>query len=161
MSKGQTAGEERPAPDEAPLPPWVRFATPVVGPAYRPFARMTTLTTVVGLAAYGARVLSARPDVAWPVLVLMAAAGAVLLVSAWYILTGKTTVDARGIRQDWMFPKRFGWHEIARVRFVRMPVVPRLVVMTGRGPFKAIQSGCRELDQAFEEIVRLYGGRPR
>ena len=133
-----------------------RFAQAVSGPSYTTWARATTASTVAGLLLYGGQVLVKRPDVAWPVLMLMAAGGGVLLLSTWYILTGKTTIDSRGIRQDWLTPKEFGWHEIARARLVRMPLVPRLVVMTARGPFKAVHGGSKALVDAFREIDTFY-----
>jgi len=132
--------------------PEQRFAVPVIGPAYTPWARWTTAGTVVSLLAYGAQVMATRPDVAWPVLMLMAAAAVVLLASTWYILTGKTTIDSRGIRQDWIFPKDYAWHEITRARLVRMPLMPRLVLMTPRGPFKAVHGGNKALLTAFADI---------
>lgn len=145
------------APADAPLVlPEHRFAEPVSGPAYTFWARSTTASTVVGLMLYGGQVLVTRPDVAWPVLMLMAAGGAVLFSSTWYILTGKTTIDAKGIRQDWLFPKDFSWHEIARARLVRMPLVPRLVLMTPRGPLKAVHGGSPALLAAFREIDAFY-----
>ncbi|MBP8308308.1 MAG: hypothetical protein KAY46_13650 [Burkholderiaceae bacterium] len=149
-----TASDDPTAP--AIVLPEHRFAQPVSGPAYTAWARFTTASTVASLLLYGGQVLLRRPDVAWPVLMLMAAGGGVLLLSTWYILTGKTTIDGRGIRQDWLTPKEFGWHEIARVRLVRMPLVPRLVVMTGRGPLKAVHGGSRALVEAFREIDTFY-----
>ena len=133
-----------------------RFAQAVSGPSYTLWARATTASTVASLLLYGGQVLLKRPDVAWPVLMLMAAGGGVLLMSTWYILTGKTTIDGRGIRQDWLTPKEFAWHEISRVRLVRMPLVPRLVVMTGRGPFKAVHGGNKTLVDAFREVESFY-----
>ena len=132
--------------------PEQRFAVPVIGPAYTLWARWTTAGTVVSLLAYGGQVMATRPDVAWPVLMLMAAAAVVLLASTWYILTGKTTIDSRGIRQDWIFPKYYAWHEITRARLVRMPLMPRLVLMTPRGPFKAVHGGNKALLTAFADI---------
>ena len=144
---------DTPGMSDAPiLLPEQRFATPVTGPAYTLWARWTTASTVLGLLVYGAQVMATRPDVAWPVLMLMAAAAVVLLASTWYILTGKTTIDSRGIRQDWIFPKDYAWHEITRARLVRMPLMPRLVLMTPRGPFKAVHGGSRALLAAFADI---------
>lgn len=155
MTDTASSPDTAPAADAVVLPEH-RFATPVSGPAYTLWARCTTASTVVGLMLYGGQVLSVRPDVAWPMLMLMAAGGAVLISSTWYILTGKTTIDAKGIRQDWLFPKDFSWHEIARARLVRMPLVPRLVLMTPRGPLKAVHAGSPALLAAFREIDAFY-----
>ena len=134
------------------------FSTPVSGPAYRPFFRYFTFSTLSTLATYGVIVFIRRGDVATPIWLMMAAAAFIVLLSGWYILTGRTTVDSTGVRQDWMFEKSYRWHEIARARVVRMPGSVRLVFSTGAGPLKAIHSGSRELDQAFAKIADFYRG---
>ncbi|MCX7273071.1 MAG: hypothetical protein NTV19_07750 [Burkholderiales bacterium] len=141
-------------PTSAAEPPVVlpehRFAEPVSGPAYTPWARMTTITSVAGLMLYGFNVLSRHADIAWPILMLMATGGAVLLTSTWYILTGKTTIDARGIRQDWFTPKDYSWHEISRVRFVRMPMVSA----GGDDSARPLQGGARRQQGAARCVSR-------
>jgi hypothetical protein len=158
MSDAASAPEDDPPTVAEPpvLLPEHRFAEPVSGPAYTPWARMNTATAVAGLLLYGFDVLSRHADIAWPILILMATGGAVLLINTWYILTGKTTIDARGIRQDWFTPKNYSWHEISGARFVRMPMMPRLVVVTSRGPFKAVHGGNKALLDAFRAIDALY-----
>lgn len=136
--------------------PEQRFAQPVTGPAYRPVTRVLAVLIVTSLLVYGVQVLTGSEPVNSAVLMLMAAAAGVVLITAWYILTGKTTVDATGIRQDWFWERHFRWHEIARARFVRVPLAPRLVLMTARGPLKSVHSGNRALDAAFTEIDRFY-----
>jgi hypothetical protein len=136
--------------------PEQRFVEPVTGPAYRPVTRVLAVLIVASLMVYGAQVLTGREAVNSAVLMLMAAAAGVVLITAWYILTGKTTVDATGIRQDWFWERHFRWHEIMRARFVRVPLAPRLVLMTPRGPMKSVHSGNRALDAAFTEIDRFY-----
>lgn len=135
------------------------FPEPVSGRAYRPMFRYFTLSTLTSLAAYGVWVLSRRSDVAPSILWLLAAAGVVVLAHGWFILTGRTTVDAKGVRQDWLFRKSYGWAEIARARVVRMPGSVRLVFATGPGPLKAVHSGSRQLDEAFERIAQYYRGQ--
>jgi hypothetical protein len=122
--------------------------------------RLFTLGAVIFIVGYAARVFGTRPDVGTPILVLLAAAGAIVLVNAWYIVTGRTTVDHRGVRQQWMFPKDHPWTEIARARRVKLPFTVRLLVVTGRGPVRAIHAGDPALDRAFDDITRLYAGKP-
>ena len=136
-----------------------RFKQPVTGPAYRTSARLFAIGTVIGLVAAGVKVLGHGGQVPWPILMLLALANGVVLVSAWYIVTGKTTIDEKGIRQDWMGVKDYRWHDIARASFVRMPFTARLVLTTGYGPFKAIHSGSPALDAAFRQIAGFYSGR--
>lgn len=134
------------------------FKEPVSGPAYRPIARWFTLSMVSAILIHGTQVLMKTPALGWPVLVLFGAGMLVMLVSAWYMLMGKTTVDARGIRQDWFVAKDYPWSEIVRAQHVRMPFTSRLVIVTARGgPLRAIHGGCHELDVAFERISRNYG----
>ena len=133
-----------------------RFESPVSGHAYRPLTRWMTFSFVTSLLAYGLHVLSRGPDVAGSVLGLMAAAAAVVLVGAWFIMTGRTTIDAQGIRQDGLFPRVFRWHEITRARFLKMPLSGRLLLSVGAGPIRAIHGGDDQLDAAFREIADCY-----
>lgn len=132
------------------------FPVPLTGRSYRPMFRYFTLSTVMSLATYGTWVLSRRSDVAPTILLLLAVAAVVVLAHGWYILTGRTTVDSHGVHQDWPFRKSYRWGEIMRARVVRLPGSVRLVISTGSGPMKAIHSGCRELDAAFERIAAFY-----
>lgn len=143
------------------LLPEHRFEQPVSGPAYRPFTRLLTIKLIVGLLLYGAWVLWRHDDVALPVLTLMGLAFVIVVASGWFIITGKTTIDRQGIRQQALFPKDYRWHEISRARFVRLPLSARLVLVTGHGPMKAIYGGNAALDRAFEEIARFYAGGGR
>jgi hypothetical protein len=138
-----------------------RFAVPVRGPSYRASARWMIVSTLISLTAYGAHVLGSSGDVAWPILGLMAAAGVVVLVSGWYIVTGKTTVDARGVRQEWMFEKDYPWSQVLHARHLRLPFTSRLLLRAGFGPFKAIHGGCSELDTAFADVAAIYARRTR
>ncbi len=145
--------------DPLPAEPSVRWTTPLTGPAYRLSAKLFTGGTLLALALYGTHVLARAPGIDSAVLMLMAAGGAVVLVTAWYILTGRTTIDAQGIRQDWMFAKSFGWRDIARAKFLKLPFTSRLLIVTGRGPVRAVHAGSRELEAAFREIAAWYGRR--
>ncbi len=132
------------------------FNKPVAGPAYRPFFKFLTVKILIVVIAYGIYTLNRGFDVATPILVLLALTVVVLTVSGWYILTGKTTIDQQGIRQDWFSPKVYRWHEIVRARVVKLPGSVRLVLHTGNGPLKAIHGGNSELDQAFKQIADFY-----
>jgi hypothetical protein len=140
--------------------PEQRFAIPVVGPAYRPYTKLFTVGLIFSIFAYGAQVFGKRAEsVANPILWLLAAAAGMLIVTAWYIVTAKTTIDAKGIRQEWILAKDYSWHEIGRVKFVRLPFSSRLVILAARGPFKAVNSGCKELDDAFKQLENFYSGK--
>lgn len=85
--------------------------------------------------------------------------GAVALgmcVSGWYIVMGKTTVNAEGVSQEWVMPKSYKWEEIFRARLVKLPMNTRLIINTGKPPFKTIHAGTPELREVFERIARMY-----
>lgn len=136
-----------------------RFAQPVSGPAYRASAKWMVGSTILSLCAYGAKTV-AEHDFGWNGWLVLAGGTAAVLVTGWSVLTGKTTIDARGIRQDGVPRKEFGWHEIVRVRRIRMPFTCRLLISTGKGPLKAIHAGNSELDHAFTDIEAIYSPRP-
>jgi hypothetical protein len=136
------------------------FVTPVVGYAYRRYTKFFTLSMVLSIFAYGLHVIVNRKDaVASSIIWLLLGACVVLAVTTWYIVTAKTTIDRKGIRQDWFFKKEFSWHEIGRVKFVRLPFSSRLVILAARGPFKAVNSGTKELDAAFKYLENFYSGK--
>jgi hypothetical protein len=140
--------------------PETLFAQPVVGPAYRRYTKIFTIGMVATLLAYGLQVFNRRSDaVSMSIIWLMLGAAAVLLVTTWYIVTSRTTIDSKGIRQDWFFKKEYSWYEISKVKFIRLPFSSRLVILGARGPFKAVNSGCKELDDAFRQLENFYLGK--
>ena len=132
------------------------FPQPVRGRAYTAWARWSTASTVLGLFVWGALLIAQQPQHQLQVLALLLAGGGLLVVSAWFILTGHTTIDAQGIRQDWVFRKQFEWHQIAGARLVRLPLQPRLLLSTGRGPIRAIHGGDPAVIEAFRRIDAYY-----
>ena len=139
--------------------PQERFAQPVHGHAYRPLTRVLTVFIAVATIGYGANVGATRGELAGALLFMLVSAGLIMAVASWYIVMGKTTIDARGVHQDWIMAKSYGWAEIRSARIVRLPVSTRLMLNTGRPPFKVIQAGTPELEQAFREIVAYYKAR--
>lgn len=138
------------------LRPEERFATPVTGAAYRTSAKIAAGTTIASLALYGLRVIDRILAMPWTMSTLIAAAFVGVVVTSWYIFAGRTTVDAHGIRQDWIVPKSYEWSRISKARYLRLPFTSRLMLRAGFGPIKAIQGGTPELDAAFREIAAWY-----
>lgn len=133
------------------------FVEPVSGPSYKKGTKLMVISTVSSVLTYGLKVALTAPDVAWPVAVLVLGAVVVMLSSAWFMLTGRTTIDRHGVRQDWLFEKRMAWHEIARAKHVNWPYLSsRLVVSRGLGPVKAFHSGSEAVDAAFARIDAYY-----
>lgn len=136
-----------------------RFAQPVSGPSYRSGARAMVVGTILSLCAYGARTVSEHAF-GWTGWLVLAGAGAMVALTGWSVLTGRTTIDARGIRQDGLPAKEVLWSDILRARRIRLPLTCRLLVSTGRGPLRALHGGDRALDEAFAEIADWYRQRP-
>jgi hypothetical protein len=137
-----------------------RFANPVSGPSFRVAAKVTVVATVAGIVVLAARTADQWSEIRWPMAILLATVFLGTVVTTWYILTGRTTIDSQGIHQDWMATKHYAWGEIVRARRIRLLITSRLMLSTGHGPMKAIHGGSRELDQAFAEIAAYYRGMP-
>lgn len=131
------------------------FAQPVSGPTYRPLTRAVAAALVVALFAWGARTLMLEPDTD-PT--RLGAAAVVALALLWpmpMILFGRTVLDATGVRQEGWMGRGVAWAEVVKVRFIAMPMSPRLMVSTGFGRARVFYSGSRELDAAMQEAARL------
>ncbi len=137
-----------------------RFATPVSGPSFRLAAKATVVVAVVAIPVLAARTADQLNDIRWPMAILLATVFLGMVVTGWYILTGRTTIDSQGIHQDWMATKHYTWDEIVRARRIRLLVTSRLMISTGRGPAKAIHGGSAGLDAAFAEIAAYYRAMP-
>ncbi len=142
--------------DDARLDPRVRFAQPVVGPSHTFGFKLTAVGLLVSLGGYAARVLERAPEMSQHVALVSLGAAGLLLVSSWWLLFGKTVVDATGIRKSGWWKTEVRWEEIGRASYLRVPLSPRLVVMTGSGPMRSFFAGSPALQDAFREIERIY-----
>lgn len=131
------------------------FATPVEGPSYRPFTRVGAVVIVAGLFGWGGRMVAAAGPLDAGQWLAVAAIAAALLWPLPGLLRGRTVLDADGIRQPGWMGREARWVDVERVRFVRMPLSPRLMLSTGFGRAKVFYSGSRALDDAFEQAVGL------
>jgi len=136
-----------------------RFHTPVTGPAYRIPAKVFVVLALLFMLVFATRNLDQMASLPWSMWILLAAAFGGVAVTSWYVVTGRTTVDSRGVRQQWMVEKSYRWDQIRRVRHVRLPLSSRLLISVGFGPSKAVHSGSAELDAAFKEIAAYYRAR--
>jgi hypothetical protein len=132
------------------------FATPVTGPTYRPLTRALAVALVVGLLAWGLRLVLASPE---PLDATRLAAGAAIALALLWpmpmLLFGRTVVDATGVRQLGWMGREVEWSQVQRIRFVRMPMSPRLMISLGIGRVKVFYSGSPALDEAFVRATRL------
>lgn len=136
------------------------FAQPVSGPSYRPATRTFAVLVVAGLIAWGARaMLAAEPGTLdrthWATALVIAIA---LLWPLPALLFGRTVLDATGVRQLGWMGREAEWAQVRRIRFVRMPMSPRMMVSVGIGRVRTFHSGSRELDAAFERATRILTG---
>jgi len=139
------------------------FAAPVSGPAYGRAFRVFATLAVLALLAYGVRVVFVLlPELpsreGWIVL----GASTFALIGTWYfMLTAKTTIDAKGIRQSGLVERKTEWSEIWHAR-VRGPAFSRrLVVRNVGGRFRYFYGGTPELLAAFGKIADAYPRKPQ
>jgi hypothetical protein len=136
------------------------FAQPVSGPSYRPLTRVLAVALVLALFVWGARtMLAVEPGTLdrthWATAVVIALA---LLWPLPTLLLGRTVLDANGIRQLGWMGRDAEWAQVQRIRFVRMPMSPRLMISVGIGRIRSFHSGSPELDAAFERATRILTG---
>ena len=132
------------------------FATPVSGPTYRPATRLLAAGLVVGLIVWGGRLLLGGDE---PLdATRIGAAIAIVAALLWpmpSMLFGCTVIDATGVRQLGWMGRDTEWTQVQRIRFVRVPLAPRLIVSAGFGRVKVFYSGSADLDAAFAHATRL------
>jgi len=143
----------------------MQFYTPagaVTGPAYGGgFKLVATLLTVV-LLGYGASVALRFPlfSLGFGVKALLLGAAVMLLVSYYWFLRSRTTIDAAGIRQSWLIDKQVDWRDVRGAKMIGIPYCgwlfpPRMVVRTGNS-FTTFNGGSRALLVEFAHISLAF-----
>lgn len=138
------------------MEPEERFVSPVTGPSYGAFTKLLAAFITAIVVLFVVAMIAMAEKMNTPMLLLMLGAAVAMSATTYYIVTGQTTIDSKGVRQDWITGKTYTWEEIRKVRVLRLPMATRLVINTGKPPFKAVHAGSDELASAFEEIVRIY-----
>ncbi len=134
----------------------------VTGPAYgRGFKVAASLLTLV-LLGYGASIALRFPLLSYGfgVKALLLGAAAMLLLSYYWFLRSRTTIDATGIRQSWVIDKRVDWRDMRGAKMIGIPYAgwlfpPRMVVRTGNS-FTTFNGGSRELLVEFAKISLAF-----
>ncbi len=137
-------------------------AKPVSGPAYGGgFKFFATLLTAV-LLGYGVSIALRFPLLSFGIGVkaLLLGAGAMLLVSYYWFLRSRTTIDASGIRQSFVIDKRVEWREVRGAKMIGIPYCgwlfpPRMVVRTGNS-FTTFNGGSQEVLVEFAKISLAF-----
>ena len=75
-----------------------------------------------------------------------------LIVIAWYMWHGVTTIDRDGIRQSWIMRRQVQWQDIHFAKFVPLFNSKRLICFTRRGRPIIFQGATPELQVAFAKI---------
>lgn len=134
----------------------------VSGPSYGAgFKVGATILTLV-LAGFAVSVAWRHPLLSYGVGVqaLIAAAAIMLGVSYYWFLRARTTIDAHGIRQTWLYDKQAQWNDVRGAKMIGIPYVswlfpPRIVVRTGSS-FTTFNGGSREVLVEFAKISLAF-----
>ena len=134
----------------------------VTGPAYGPGFKMVATVVTLLLLGYGASIALRFPLLLYGfgLKVLLVGATAMLLLSYYWFLRSRTTIDATGIRQSWVIDKRVDWTDIRGAKMIGIPdfswlFPPRMVVRTGNS-FTTFNGGTRELLIEFAKISLAF-----
>ncbi|MEZ5730533.1 MAG: hypothetical protein R3E48_22740 [Burkholderiaceae bacterium] len=133
-----------------------RFTTPLSGPSHRWSAKLVAIVMTALTLAVLAFAIYHVGGSDWVAIVFIIAVGAMMVSNCWYIVKGRTWIDAVGLHQDWFTTKTYPWAAIHAASVLRMPFSTRLVISAGRGPYRAITAGDPTLVKAFEEIAAFY-----
>ena len=134
----------------------------VTGPAYGAGFKLVATGLTAVLLGYGASIALRFPVLAlgFGVKALLLGAGIMLLVSYYWFLRARTTIDADGIRQSWVIDKRVDWRDVRGVKMIGIPYAgwlfpPRMVVRTGNA-FTTFNGGSRDVLVAFANISLAF-----
>ncbi|MDC8757766.1 hypothetical protein [Janthinobacterium fluminis] len=141
------------------------FYTPrqtVSGPAYGTGFKVFASVVTFGLLAYGASVALRFPlgQYGLGVKALLLASMVMLGVSYYWFLRARTTIDATGIRQSWVYDKRVDWSDVRGAKMIGIPYLswlfpPRMVVRTGNA-FTTFNGGSQDVLIEFAQISLAF-----
>ena len=110
----------------------------VSGPAYGAGFRVFATFVCAALLLYGVSIAWRFPVMAFGIGVklLLIVSGCMLAISYYWFLRARTTIDANGIRQTWMYDKHVEWRDVRGAKMIGIPYMswlfpPRMVVRTG------------------------------
>ena len=134
----------------------------VSGPAYGPGFRVFATLLCSALAVYGASIAWRYPLLSFGsgVKLVLLVAAIMLAISYYWFLRARTTIDAQGIRQSWMFDKQVAWRDVRGAKMIGIPYLswlfpPRMVVRTGNA-FTTFNGGSREVLIEFAKISLAF-----
>ena len=131
---------------------------PVTGPAYGDGFKWISTVITVALFGYAASIATRFPLLQYGlgVKALLLGGATLMLISYYWFLRSKTTIDETGIRQTWMFDKRVEWRDVRSAKMIGIPYAswlfpPRLVVRTGVS-FVTFNGGSQDVLVEFAKI---------
>lgn len=134
----------------------------VSGPAYGEGFRAFASLLCGALAGYGLSIAWRYPLLSFGtgVKLLLLVAAVMLAISTYWFRRARTTIDAEGIRQSWMFDKQVAWRDVRGAKMIGLPYLswifpPRLVVRTGNA-FTTFNGGSREILIEFAKISLAF-----
>lgn len=134
----------------------------VSGPAYGNGFKVFATVVTLGLLAYGASVALRFPlgQFGLGVKALLLGSAVMLGISYYWFLRARTTIDASGIRQSWLYDKRVDWQDVRGAKMIGIPFLswlfpPRMVVRTGNA-FTTFNGGSQEVLIEFARISLAF-----
>ena len=134
----------------------------VTGPAYGPGFKLIATVVCAVLAGYGMTVGLRYPLLQYGLAVQLLLLGAAVMlgVSYYWFLRSVVVIDARGMRQTWMFNREVEWRDVRSAKMIGIPMFtwlfpPRLVVRTGTA-FVTFNGGSRDVLVEFARISLAY-----
>jgi hypothetical protein len=149
-------------PVNTPLPP--PDAGKVEGPSFPLAVKVLATVLVAALALQGWQVIGQQPwrQLGWPAGLFLLSALVVIASGYWGILTSRTSIDGRCIRQSWLWPKEVVLADITQVKLLHVPglswlMVPRLVVRSGSMNLTTFHAADPQVLAALRLLA--YGGK--
>ncbi len=134
----------------------------VSGPAYGVGFRVFATFMCAALLLYGVSIAWRFPVMAFGIGVklLLIVSGCMLAISYYWFLRARTTIDATGIRQTWMYDKHVEWRDVRGAKMIGIPYMswlfpPRMVVRTGNA-FTTFNGGSQEVLIEFARISLAF-----
>jgi hypothetical protein len=92
-------------------------------------------------------------------LVWLIAAMALMLITAWFILTSKTTLTSQRLHQSFVWDKHLELRELAYVKLIRVPgldwlIAPRLYCRTLLGKFAVFYAADVQMINEWQRLQR-------
>lgn len=130
---------------------------PVTGRSWpKPIALLAWLIIAIIGARLGFIATSYGDQVATPLIASVILAYTGMIVVAFFMWTGHTTINEHGIKQDWVLKRELSWDELKFAKFVPLFFSKRLICFPKRGRPIVFQGASTELQIAFAHISLAY-----